>query len=333
MDGAGECLGIIALGGGYLPSDLDAASAGMKRATPLVIDFPTNGVSNSFGGGDTADQEIALDLQVIAGIVPNARMVIYFAANTTQGLTEAIPAAISDDVNRPHVLSISWGSAEKFWMVSARQALEDVLVDAVKVQVTIVAAAGDFLATGGLTDGRAHVLFPASSPHVLACGGTQITLAPDGTVHEETVWNDIFEGTGGGISDIFELPDYQQGAKVPLSFNDRKQGRGVPDVSAASANTPGYRIVLNGAAMVKDGTSAATPIWAGLVTLANQKRGMPLGLIQPLLYENPSLCRAITKGNNRVNGVGYDAGPGWNACTGLGVPKGIETLNGLAAVG
>ena len=83
---------------------------------------------------------------------------------------------------------------------------------------------------------------------------------------------------------------------------------------------------------MKDGTSAATPLWAALIAMANAQRGAPMGLINPLLYANPALFRPITDGNNRIDGVGYDAGPGWNACTGLGVPKGSEIIAASEAI-
>ena len=108
--------------------------------------------------------------------------------------------------------------------------------------------------------------------------------------------------------------------------------RGVPDVAAAAASRPGYRIVFNGAEVVKDGTSAAAPLWAGLIAIANAQRGAPLGFLNSVLYANPSWFRAITTGDNRVGDKGYEAGPGWNACTGLGVPKGADIVAALAAV-
>jgi kumamolisin len=333
MDGAGQCVGIIALGGGYLPSDLAIAMEKMKRPLPLVVDCAVGGVTNSFGGGEPADQEIALDMQILAGIVSGARIAVYFAANNTQSLAAAIEQAISDDVNRPQVLSVSWGSAEKFWTGSALDAVHAALADAVKLRVTVVAAAGDLLATAGIQDRAAHVLFPASSPYVLACGGTRMFLSSDGTALEsETVWNDDLTGTGGGISDIFETPDYQHNLVLPKSFNDGRFRRGLPDVAAAAARNPGYRIVVGGQTIVKDGTSAAAPLWAGLIAIANAKRGQPVGYLHRFLYDTPSLCRPILEGNNRSNGVGYEAGPGWNACTGLGVPKGLDTVNALAAI-
>ena len=333
IDAEGQCVGIIALGGGYLPSDLATAAERMNRPRPLVIDYGIDGVTNSFSGGDPSDEELALDLQIVAAIIPSARIVVYFASNNTRSLAQAIHQAITDDVNRPQVLSISWGSAEKFWTDSVRNAVNSGLADAVRLRVSVVVAAGDFLATGGLTDGAAHVLFPASSPYVLSCGGTQIEWASDGVTRVgETVWNDGFVGSGGGISDVFQVPDYQQNVVLSRSVNDGNRRRGVPDVAAAAAQIPGYRIVLNGQPQVKDGTSAAAPLWASLIAMAKARRGQPIGFVHPFLYGSPLLCRAIVTGNNRSNGVGYDAGPGWNPCTGLGVPNGIETINTLASM-
>ena len=332
MDAKGQCVGIVALGGGYLPSDLSAAVAKMNRPLPLVIDYSVDHATNSFSGGDRADEELALDLQIVAGLVPSARVVVYFGSNNTQTLAQVIHEAITDEVNRPQVLSISWGSAEKFWNDSVRNAVNSALADACRMKVTVVAAAGDLLATAGLLDGAAHVLFPASSPYVLACGGTQLELASDGLTRvDETVWNDGLAGSGGGISDVFDVPPYQHSIALPRSVNDGGRRRGVPDVAAAAAQIPGYRIILNGKPIVKDGTSAAAPLWASLIAMANARRGQAIGLVNPFLYGTPSLCRVIFQGNNRSNGVGYDAGPGWNPCVGLGVPNGSDTINALAA--
>jgi kumamolisin len=83
---------------------------------------------------------------------------------------------------------------------------------------------------------------------------------------------------------------------------------------------------------VKDGTSAVAPLWAGLIATANAARGGPLGFVNSALYANPPLFRQIIQGSNRVSGKGDDAGAGWNACTGLGVPQGADIIAALAAV-
>jgi kumamolisin len=327
------CVGIVALGGGYLESDLAAALAGMNRPLPVVTTVPETGDDNSFGNNAAADQEIALDLQVLGGLLPKARIVIYFAGNTADGLIGAIHKAVFDEVHRPEVISISWGSAEKFWTETGRDAMQAVLADAMRLRVSILFAAGDELATSGLMDGKVHVWFPASSPYAIGCGGTLPTLAADkASIASEAVWKAGFIGTGGGISDIFPIPAYQSGLALPRSQNDGAVRRGVPDVACAAAAPPGYRIVVNGHDTVKDGTSAATPLWAALIAIANAVRGAPIGFLNSLLYSNPGAFRTVKLGDNRVGGKGYDAGPGWNACTGLGVPQGAEIIATLAAI-
>jgi kumamolisin len=331
LDAPGECVGIIALGGGYSSDDFAAAMKNTSRPLPIVVDCPVNGVQNLFGVDQTADQEIALDLQVIAGLVPSARIAVYFAENNIKSLADAIRQAIADSVNRPKVLSISWGSAEKFWAEADRNALQSAFEDAAKIGITVVAAAGDYLATAGVPGGAAHVLFPASSPLVLACGGTQIALDASTTIASETVWHDGSAGTGGGISDVFEVPDYQQKAAVPASFNDKKIGRGIPDVCGVASHDPGYRIIYNGQPMAMQGTSAVAPLWASLVAMANAQRGFSVGNIHSFLYANSTLCRRVIHGDNRIDGVGYEAGPDWNACAGLGVPN-SDTVDGLVSI-
>jgi kumamolisin len=335
-DGGGQAVGIIALRGGYLASDVAAASAAANRPLALVVDQSVDGVVNDFGTDPAADEELALDLQVLAMLVPAARIVVYFADNTTDSLARAIRLAARDDVNRPSVLSISWGSAETFWQKPARDAVQAALEEARDRRVTVVAAAGDELATAGVTndpDRKAHVAFPGSSPLVLCCGGTSLELSIDRTaIVSETVWNEGRIGSGGGISDVFAVPDYQSHIDMPSSVNDGGKRRGVPDVAAAASGSPGYQIILNGVRMIKDGTSAAAPLWAALAVMVNAARGQPIGLINPFLYANPGLFRQIVIGNNRVDDIGYDAGPGWNACSGLGVPSGLEIIAALSAV-
>ena len=287
-DGAGETIAIIALGGGYLASDLAAAAAASGRPLPQVVERSVGGAANSFGGGTLADQEIALDMQIVAGILPAARIVVYFADNTTQALADAISQVVFDTADAPQVLSLSWGGIEEFWTDPARNAVQAALADAVRTRLTVIAAAGDELATAGASDGEAHVWFPSSSPYVLACGGTAIALGLDGAIAAETVWNEGALGTGGGISTRFPVPAYQQGLALPPSANGGGPGRGVPDVAAAAAHRPGWRIVLNGQPVVKDGTSAVAPLWAALVALANARRGAPAGLLNLFAYANPT---------------------------------------------
>ncbi|MGY3443499.1 MULTISPECIES: S53 family peptidase [unclassified Bradyrhizobium] len=326
------CVGIVALGGGYLESDLAMALAGMNRQPPDVVNVPQAG-NGGLGSNDVADQELALDLQVLAGLLPKARIVVYFAENSAAGLTDAIHRAVFDDVHAPQVISVSWGSAEKFWTAPGRDAMQAVLADAARLRVSVLFASGDQLATSGLTDGKLHVWFPASSPYATSCGGTQPGLAQGAASGAaEAVWNAGAIGTGGGISDAYPVPDYQSHLTLPMSQNDGAVRRGVPDVACAAAANPGYRIIVNGQAMAMSGTSAATPLWAALVAIAVAARGAQIGMLNSALYANPGAFRAVQQGNNRVGGKGYDAGPGWSACTGLGVPRGADLVSVLSAI-
>ena len=245
----------------------------------------------------------------------------------------ALGRAVSD--NEACVVSISWGSAESLWPEGMRAAAESALRAAIQKKITVVAAAGDKLALGDGKDGKAHVLYPASSPLVLACGGTEIVLDSSGNaIRDEFVWNSQnvngFEGTGGGISDIFPVPDYQKYMPLPVAKDGQKR-RGTPDVAALASAVPGYRIILGGKTQKMRGTSGAAPLWAGIVAMANAQGVGRLGAVHDRLYSVPSLCHEIMQGNNRRDGVGFDAGPVWNACTGLGVPT-SATVEGLRRI-
>jgi kumamolisin len=319
--GLGQCIALIELGGGYMDADNKAAFSGMSLTPPTVVAIPVSGGRNAPGGTDGADGEVALDIQVAGGVAPGAKIAVYFAPNTDQGFVDAITAAVHDDTNKPSVLSISWGSAEAQWTQQAVTSMNAAFADAVQLGITVCAASGDGLATDGIGDGAAHVDFPASSPYVLGCGGTKITNS-GGALTAETVWNSDGGGTGGGVSALFSLPPYQDKANVPVSISTNKPGRGVPDVAADADPNSGYRIIVRGQNQVIGGTSAAAPLWAGLVALINEASGRSIGQPHALLYANASALRDITEGNNRAGGIGYQATPGWDACTGLGSPNG-----------
>lgn len=98
----------------------------------------------------------------------------------------------------------------------------------------------------------------------------------------------------------------------------------MPDVAANADSATGYNVLVDGQWIVVGGTSAVAPLIAGLIALANQKLQRNVGFIHPELYEAPaSVFKDITVGNNiTANNGGYTAAPGWDACTGLGVPLG-----------
>ncbi|MBV8865919.1 MAG: S53 family peptidase [Acidobacteriaceae bacterium] len=207
------------------------------------------------------------------------------------------------------------------------------LQDAATLGVTVTVAAGDNGSSDGDSDGKLHVDFPASSPYALACGGTTLN-GTGSTISSETVWNETAnnEGaTGGGVSTVFAVPSYQSSSSVPVQPQTNFAGRGVPDVAGDADPSTGYQVLVSGQSIVVGGTSAVAPLWAALVALFNQQLGTPVGFLNPKLYPlGESVFRDITSGNNDDSGLGYySAGPGWDACTGLGSPNGTALLNAL----
>jgi kumamolisin len=332
VTGAGQCIGIIELGGGFNTTDTNASFQAMGLTPPTVVAVSVDGGKNAPTPDDGSDAEVALDIQVAGGAAPGANIAVYFAPNTDAGFSDAITSAIHDTTNKPSVISISWGSAESNWSQQSTQTMNTALQDASTLGVSVFVASGDNLATDGVTDGSAHVDFPASSPWAIGCGGTQITVSGN-SITKETVWNEGTSGSGGGISDLFPVPSFQENTTLPPSVNGGKTGRGVPDVAADADPASGYKIVVSGQSVVVGGTSAVAPLWAGLTALINQGASTPVGFFLPYLYANPTLLRQITSGNNIPSGstIGYDAGPGWNACTGLGVPNGESLFVALTS--
>lgn len=217
------------------------------------------------------------------------------------------------------------------WTAQAMQLMDQAFQAAVALGITVCCASGDNGSGDGVTDGKAHVDFPASSPYALGCGGTRLESA-NNQVTSEVVWNDAPDSsTGGGVSDVFGPPTWQANAGIPPSINDKHIGRGVPDVAGNADPQTGYRVHVDGQDAVFGGTSAVAPLWAGLIALINQKRGKPIGYLNPILYQNyvrlvqANALRDVTSGNNG----GYSAGQGWDACTGLGTPDGAKLLGVL----
>jgi kumamolisin len=320
--GTGQCIAIIELGGGYNTSDLDTFFSNLGVATPSVTSVSVDGATNSPSGDPSgADGEVELDIEVAGAVAPGAQIAVYFAPNTDQGFIDAVTTAVHDATLKPSIISISWGGPESSWTEQSRNALNSACEDASTMGVTVLVACGDDGSSDGTSSSTPTVDFPAASPYVVACGGTTLTLS--GTaIKSEKVWNDLSQnegGTGGGVSEVFALPSFQQSAKVPKAPNGFV-GRGVPDVAGDADPATGYNVIVDGQQSVIGGTSAVAPLWAGLFALINQSIGTNVGYVNPLLYtaNAEGTFHDITSGNNGA----YSAGPGWDACTGLGSPNG-----------
>ena len=323
VTGAGQTIGIIELGGGYKPADITNYFKSLGLTAPKVTSVSVDNGTNSPTNANSADGEVLLDIEVAGAVAPGANIVVYFTTNTSQGFQDALSTAIHDTTNNPSAISISWGAPEDGWTSQSMQTFDQVAQEGAALGVTITVASGDNGSSDGDSDGADHVDFPASSPHVLACGGTTLTSS-NGTIASETVWNDGANGgaTGGGYSTVFAQPLYQ-------SAITGQTGRGVPDVAGDASPNTGYNVLVDGEQIVVGGTSAVAPLWAGLIALLNQQLNKRLGFVNPALYALPEPNNGfndITQGNNGS----YSAGPGWDATTGLGSPTGTTLATLLA---
>jgi hypothetical protein len=313
LNGSGQTIGFIELGGGYSQTDLHNYFAAQGLTTPTVRFVSVDGATNHPTNPNSADAEVMLDLCVAIGVAQGINATVYMAPNTYQGFIDAIARAISDRVN---VISISWGAPENTWPSQYINAMNSLFQNAANLGITVCVASGD----SGSGDGEPglHVDFPGSSPYVLCCGGTHL-VTTGSNWSSETVWHNSYGATGGGFSSVFAKPTWQNSA------NTGSVKRGVPDVAAVADPSTGIKVICDGQNIVIGGTSAAAPFWAGLVAIINQGLGSGhnLGFFNSRIYgglPSNSSFHDVTSGNNG----GYSARAGWDACTGLGTPIGTS---------
>ena len=353
FDGTGQNVAVFAFNGGGAPDPRGGYKLASLKTyfeqvlggkTPSITDVVVQGPGNDPGPDTNASEqngdatgEVMLDMCVVGSVAPGAKIFMYFTEFTTQGWIDALNEAITDQ-NQISVISISYGNPEDdpqgAWTTMAVKQVSDAFEAAVAKQITVCVAAGDDGSSDQVSSG-AHVDFPASSPNVLGVGGTKLvaTAGTHPSIAQETVWNETHLGdgsTGGGISAIFSKPDYQSAANVPPSANPgHAVGRGVPDVAAVADPITGVVIMHVSGTKLEPigGTSASAPLWASLIATLNQAIKARCGFINPFLYTRAAsaVLNDITSGNNGA----YAAGPGWDACTGLGTPNGQRLLHAL----
>lgn len=339
--GAGQTIGLLEFGGEILESDLKLfASLAKLPKVAAVEQVNVDPLSQQDSSDPDATGEVMLDVEVAAAICPDANVVGYFSTFTEQGWVDCLDAAIHDSQRNPTVLSVSWGLAEgqDIWTTSAMQHINDSMKAAATLGIPVCLASGDDGSQDQVEDGRAHIDFPASSPFVLCVGGTSLSKQTG----LETVWKegdglrkDNGGAGGGGVSEVFPPPAWQQGINIASVNPGAGPGRICPDVSANAAGSTGYFTVSTGKAGVVGGTSAAAPLWASLIARINTARGRGVGYITPLFYQaNPNTgglplgqaaLRDVTQGDNiSAAAGGYTAGPGFDAASGWGTPDGVK---------
>jgi kumamolisin len=337
--GKGQSIGLLEFGGGFRTRELEKYFRSVGIVPPrIVVKEVAPGKNQTVGKPGTLnpDTEVYLDLEVVGSLAPEANIVVYFGEDNEQGWLHTLQEAIFDKTHDLSVISISWGQAEQEWSPNAIVEIDKLFQVAAHRGITVCCSSGDN-GVSEFTDHPFTVAFPASSPHVLACGGTRLHVGSRGS-RDETVWNQWRQyklASGGGVSGVFSLPLYQKRANVPTSnSNKKKRGRGIPDVSANASSDTGYLIEADNTRMSMGGTSAAAPLWAALAARLNEALKTRIGFVTPLLYEmtraEPKTVSDIVKGfNGPTRDGGYQARRGWDACTGLGSPNGSKILKYL----
>ena len=329
----------------YGASGLSVSGSGQKIG--IVIDtFPAdsdltafwmdNGIAQSLsniekvqvvsGALPTPSGEETLDVEWSSGTAAGAGVRVYATTDLQfVHLDQAYQAIINDLPTQPalHQMSLSYGLGELYEAVSQIQTDAQYFASIAGAGVTVFVSSGDGASSPGLNgfednSGPVQVECPSNDPNVTGVGGTSLYLnSSTGAVSSESAW---FYG-GGGSSVYFSRPSWQTGAGVPAGSY-----RLVPDVAlVADLNTGGF-LILNGQLYTVGGTSWSAPTWAGFCAEINQartNRGMhSLGLLGPKIYPliGTAELRDITTGSNGANGI-YNAGPGYDLCTGVGVPN------------
>jgi kumamolisin len=351
-DAAGQKIAIAAFGGGYLADDVRTYCNKFQRPVPnieaIAVDAPRvhverNTVIAAISCVFCHRKEVMMDVEIVAGLCPQAKISVYFSTFNQQGWVDLLSRVILD---RPVVLSIRYGFAEDdpAWSSNAVTEIDDRLNAARLPGITTCVSSGDDGSGDQVVDEDVHLDFPASSPNALGVGGTMLVGS------DEVAWW-ISPGqrlgggaaTCGGVSTVFDRPGWQQ-VKIASLNSDAIDGRVTPDV-AALAGDPKYDLVFSGTWYSSGGTSAAAPLWAALIARINQRLPPPKQqrFITPLLYQDTengqtvgsATFRDVTVGNNISNplpGRGYKAGPGFDAVSGWGVPDGVKLMNALAII-
>ena len=366
LNGSGQTVAIYELDG-YAQSDINKYTAqfSLPGNTPTCLsedgtcsecganqDQPCTAATLGHGtasNGDGGMIEVALDIDLMIALAPDAQILVYTARNSGSGPLNALDEIATDD--RAQVVSTSWGEDEES-LGSPEMNSESAIFERMAAQgQTVFASAGDFGAydASGLSVSYAGSLLtddPASQPYVTGVGGTSLS-GTIGSALTETVWNEgchsndnpgancaINGAGGGGVADFdgnWPLPSYQAGIATAYSSSFRN----VPDVALnADPDTSPYSICVGDSCnncgsdctTLIGGTSAATPLWASLTTLVNQQHasagGSPVGFVNPSLYSLGTSASSGTVFNDITNGdVGYApyaAGPGYDDSSGWG---------------
>jgi subtilase family serine protease len=327
LDGSGQSVAVVSFDT-FDPRDIAAFDRATGISGPPVQAIRLPGAPKKPGDGQA---EVSLDLETIRAIAPKAQIYDYEASQSADW-SDIIDRIVED--HKVQIVSVSWGLCEPTVGPSVGDPDDVALASAELSGLSIFVSSGDAgaydcldEADGQQRDFEVAVDYPSASPHVIAVGGTYLSIHNDGSYLGEAAWQDPLgqSGSGGGLSSVFPRPSWQVGPGVANSDSDGK--RQVPDVAGPADPASGMFVVAGGQAETVGGTSAATPFWAGSMVLAAQLAAQDgvsrLGFLDPVLYalattsQAGSLFHDVTVGSNLL----YPATAGWDYATGWGSPQ------------
>jgi Pro-kumamolisin, activation domain/Viral BACON domain len=343
LTGAGQTVGLLQFDGFYAGDISKYANlAGGGRANipvETVLLDGYNGVPTT--GTQSGNSEVALDIEMAMAMAPGLDQIIVFSGGPNGSQNDILNAmAASNTVKN---LSCSWG-----WSGGPSTTTDNIFQEMAAQGQSFFNASGDsdaFTSTSvNAVDNSRLPNAPSSSPYITQVGGTTLTTAgAGGPWSSETVWNwGGDQGSSGGISSYYLIPDWQTGVSM-ASNQGSTTHRNIPDVALTADNVFVYS--SDGQTGSFGGTSCAAPLWAGFLALVNQQAAAvgkpPVGFINPVIYAIASGINYtqdlhdITTGNNfRSKSLRqFSATKGYDLCTGLGTPAGTNLINALTGFG
>jgi hypothetical protein len=329
LTGTGQQVGLLEFDG-YYPADIATYESQMGLPSVALQNILLDGFDGTpTGGTNSANGEVALDIEMAVSMAPGLDQVVVFEDNPAEALPYDVLQAVSTN-KLIKQFSCSWdfgsvntGTMDNYFEKLAAQGQ------------SFFNASGD----GGANNDPVP---PDDDPYVTLVGGTTLaTTGPAGTWLAETAWNSG-EGPGhydtsGGVSAIYGIPVWQRGVNMSANQGSTSM-RNCPDVAMVAANI--YLVADNGQSETTGGTSAAAPLWAGFAALVNQQAAAAgqssVGFLNPALYHigtnsaYTACFNDITAGNNtNRNATQYFAVPGYDLCTGWGSPNGGSLILAL----
>jgi subtilase family serine protease len=318
----------------FSSSDVAAFQSCFHTSSTVSTVSVDGGAGRGSGSG-----EAAMDVEDVSGLAPHANVRVYEGPATGSGAYDTYARIVSENVAK--VVTTSWGLCEAQQSASTAAAESTLFQEAAVQGQTILASTGD-LGSNDCSDHHQSVDDPASQPWVTAVGASSINAGG------ESVWNNGYGATGGGVSSVWARPAYQAAAARAQSSvscgSDANNCREVPDVTADGDPSTGSVIYYNGQWNTMGGTSISTPTWAALTALADSDpacAGHTVGFANPALYKLAASAYAanfgdVTSGDNGYNQVpGFSAGSGYDMASGLGTPDArslVPALCGAPAV-